>query len=389
MGACTSQTQQFAVGTGADVEPLALCAAPAEATPQAADTVTPAQKASADDDIAANPLAFNVILASGATQVLTVEASSSAVELMKAFAAVHDVPPHCNVKMFQGGQVILEDTATSRLDVEQPVFAVIVRETKIEILLQAAGSYEGYKDLMCSAQTDARDPSVRLVGPMPSILHVLEELGGQPSELKTLHAGSQGASILQFAGNAGELILPSLDATPLLAAVGVAKFNRVTLSVEVNSDAFNRGLGVVVEASPLMESTVDESGLPSYLYNGYGVSSKKKQSAIKFHPGMGGGELRVEGLGGWGNQSVGFTPKSWTASRHKLHTLALTIGADGQNVVQLRGTEAGQVWQKPWRRPLTDGVHIPALYAWLDLGGPGEHPLHIGQISFRVHLGTE
>merc|ERR1712129_564553 len=122
------------------------------------------------------------------------------------------------------------------------------------------------------------------------------------------------------------------------------------------------------EASPLMDDTVDESGMPSYIYNGYGVSEDKKQNAIKFHPGMHGGLLRVEGKGGFDNSSMPFTPEGWTDSGRKYHSLSITAGADGQNVIGLRSA-AGEYWEKPFRRQLTQGKHIPSLYAWLDLGG--------------------
>ena len=75
----------------------------------------------------------------------------------------------------------------------------------------------------------------------------------------------------------------------------------------------------------MSDSTIDDKGLPSYVYNGYGLSEGKKQNAVKFHPGMGGGAVRVEGLGGFGNQDMRFTPANWSGSGHQFHTLHLTM----------------------------------------------------------------
>merc|ERR1712196_237957 len=100
----------------------------------------------------------------------------------------------------------------------------------------------------------------------------------------------------------GQLIMPSLDLAPLQAAAGVESFPRVTLCVGVNSDSSNDGLGVVLEASPMMDVSVNDHGIPSYVYSGsigFGVSAGSQGNCVKFHPGMSGGALRVEGRGGW------------------------------------------------------------------------------------------
>jgi len=338
-------------------------------------------------------LCFNVMLSSGASFQLKAEPSDAVVVLMRDLAAVYEVPPYCIVKLFQSGQLFLEDAAVSQLDAGQPIFAVVARETKIEILLQGAGSYPGYAEVLREARPDATTPTTRVVEGLPSILHVLEELGGAPPKMDTLRPGAENEGTLVFTGKDGGLILPSLSAVPLLAAAGAEKFARATLSVELNSDAFNRGLGLVVEASPLLEEAVDESGFPTYIYNGYGVSAEgKRQNAVKFHPGMEGGALRVEGVGGFSNQDMNLTPKSWTQAGQTYHTLSITVGADGQNMVTFKcgaGPDA-PTWQKPFQRQLTQGTHLPALFAWLDLGvegwGEGGHPLHIGNVSLQVEL---
>merc|ERR1719512_99076 len=143
--------------TGMDMQQAAAAIAnavadaelPAAAAPSQVDTPTPSVDVAApaeDGARVAEQCVFNVTLSSGKSYELTAEATDLAAVLMRALAEVHEVPPTCNVKMFQSGQLLLEDTPVSGLDAEQPVFAVISRETKVEILLQAAASYTGYAD---------------------------------------------------------------------------------------------------------------------------------------------------------------------------------------------------------------------------------------------------
>ena len=195
---------------------------------------------------------------------------------------------------------------------------------------------------------------------------------------------SDAAGRLKFSGSAGDLLVPSIDAASLCGKAGATHFEKVMLSVEVNSDAYNRGLGIVLEGSPLMDKTASEDGLPSYVYNGYGISKDKKTNAVKFHPGMGGGQLRIEGVGGFQNQNLGFTPENWTDSHKRFHRLDVTLGKDGSNELCFH-SESGRTWRKSWTRKLTDGRYIPAIYAWLDLGSH-ENPVYFGQISAIVHL---
>merc|ERR1711957_183706 len=100
---------------------------------------------------------------------------------------------------------------------------------------------------------------------------------------------------------------------------------------------------------------------------------------------MGGGQLRIEGVGGFYNSNVGFTPRGWTESGNKYHTLEVTLGSDGKNELCLKGTDEGQEWRRPWERQLTAGKHFPSIYAWLDMGSHGR-PLHVRNISMRVHI---
>eukprot|EP00933_Yihiella_yeosuensis_P036044 TRINITY_DN2973_c0_g3_i3.p1 TRINITY_DN2973_c0_g3~~TRINITY_DN2973_c0_g3_i3.p1 ORF type:complete len:334 (-),score=61.14 TRINITY_DN2973_c0_g3_i3:288-1289(-) len=329
-------------------------------------------------------LTFNVSMMSGDAMDVNVPSDGTVLHLREGVEAIHEVPPACLLKMFQGGDVLEDQRLVSELNAEEQIFAIVVRETKVEILLQAAGSYQGYKDLLASASDDPDEATSKLVGPMPSILSVLEDMRGEPVEVANL-VKAEDPERMEFGGSDGVLILPSLDADPLLKKAGKESFTAVTLTVEVNSDAYNRGLGVVLEASPLMEPSKDDKGLPTYIYNGYGISDDKVQNAIKFHPQMSGGQLRNEGAGGWGNSNVGFTPLSWQQSQHKFHKLQLLLKPDGSNTFTIKGTEEGQTWERSWKRVYTNGRYIPALYAWLDLGG-NDRPLMIGEISMKLHF---
>merc|ERR1712187_985493 len=121
-----------------------------------------------------------------------------------------------------------------------------------------------------------------------------------------------------------------------------ARAKSVTLCVGVNSDAYNRGLGVVVNANPSLDVTMNESGLPNYAYNGYGLQKDVRGNAIKFHPGMNNGQIRIEGKGGYGNRSMSFTPENWTSSNKKLHLFEITFFSDGSNHICVTGTRKRQ-----------------------------------------------
>lgn len=327
---------------------------------------------------------FTVTLMGGTILSVEVQSNGSVRDLRDGVEKDFTVPPACFLKLLQDGQVLLDDISIKRLDSAQPVFGVISRETSLEVLLQAASSYRGYHEIVSEGLANAIDGNDVCCKPMPTILQVLEDMSGEMPKLEKLRKGKDEGS-LEFSGEDGQLLLPSIDALALLKSSGSESFKCITISVDVNSDAYNRGLGVVLEASPLLDNSLDEHGLPNYIYNGFGISDDKKQNAVKFHPGMSGGQLRIEGPGGWGNCSVGFTPLKWTDAGGKFHKLELTLGADGHNEVCIIGSEPDQVWRKPWTHQLTDGRYFPALYAWLDLGSTS-NPLYIKDISFKIKM---
>merc|ERR1719162_2222835 len=104
----------------------------------------------------------------------------------------------------------------------------------------------------------------------------------------------------------------------------------------------------------MLDTSVTEEGLPWYTYCDLGVSRKKHVTVMKFHPGMHGGQLRIEGFGGFGNQSIGFTPKNWTDSCQKYHDIDFHLRPDGLNEVAIKGTEEGEVYSKSWKNKIID-----------------------------------
>ena len=89
------------------------------------------------------------------------------------------------------------------------------------------------------------------------------------------------------------------------------------------------------------------------------VSSGTCSALVKFHPGMSGGQLRVEGPGGFGNRSVPqWDPKSWSGAAESLHQLEITLGADGNNEVRV----VGNSHRMTWKCDLFDGNLTTASY---------------------------
>merc|ERR1719189_1601598 len=93
------------------------------------------------------------------------------------------------------------------------------------------------------------------VGPLPNIFEYYHEAG----LAGLLHKASQHAALdnasgaVAFDGKTQELVMPSLDAAPLLRALGQKSLPNVTLTVQLmsNSTCF----GIAIEASPLLNRT--------------------------------------------------------------------------------------------------------------------------------------
>lgn len=102
-----------------------------------------------------------------------------------------------------------------------------------------------------------------------------------------------------------------------------------------------------------------------------------------------GGQLLLEGTGGFSNTDVGFTPAGWTRSGEKLCRFEITLAADGKNEVTfVSATSSEESWTGTWDNGLFDGRHLPELRAHTDLGGEQQKPLIIGPVSLRVETGA-
>ncbi|CAE7600703.1 unnamed protein product [Symbiodinium sp. CCMP2592] len=143
-----------------------------------------------------------------------------------------EVPAACFLKLFHGPQALHDGLPVAELDPSQPIFAVIGRETKVEVLLEAAGSWRGYKELVQAAAASCEGQKIKVIKKIPSILDVLEDLGGQKPEVADLRQGEKG---LECKAENGHLLLPSLNLEELQG------FSKVVFSVKLNSDAYNQG----------------------------------------------------------------------------------------------------------------------------------------------------
>eukprot|EP00434_Breviolum_minutum_P004163 symbB.v1.2.003670.t1/scaffold175.1/size369221/26 len=270
-------------------------------------------------------LTFSVSTVNGTTYDISCSEADTVHALRINLETNHiEVPEACYLKLFHGAEVLADTVLVKELDPTQPIFAVNARETRVEALLEAAGSYWGYKELLKKAPSTEGD-HVKIVKGIPSILAVLEE----PRWFEHLKMSGDG---MEMSSVNGYLLLPSIS------------------------------LGVVLKEPASMQSDVDESGIPKFVYNGFGLSDKKNSNAIKFHPGM--GQLRVEGAGGFNNKDMGYTPANWTESGKAFHTFQVTIGTDGKNLLKVTSTR-GEVFEIGWENTLTDGKFTPSLHARL------------------------
>eukprot|EP00929_Paragymnodinium_shiwhaense_P004458 TRINITY_DN10543_c0_g3_i1.p1 TRINITY_DN10543_c0_g3~~TRINITY_DN10543_c0_g3_i1.p1 ORF type:complete len:276 (-),score=52.10 TRINITY_DN10543_c0_g3_i1:121-948(-) len=259
---------------------------------------------------------------------------------------------------------------------------MVSMESDVKILKQAAGNDDAYSKLLAAAseQEAANEEGAAnrtlCTKEFPTILEVLKEMGGEAVTLERMKQEEDG--LLRYWGKHGEMLLPTLDTSELRKKLGVEKLTEVTFSVGVNSDCYNQGLGIGIEASPMMNCTVDERGIPSYCYNGYGIEDAKdlKRNVIKFHPGMHGAELRVEGVGGFDNQGTRQNPESLNqvlqsgkSIKDALHTVKVTVRADGKNTVHFKANGSDSFWTCDFQHQLFDGEFMPSVFAFLDMGG--------------------
>jgi hypothetical protein len=239
-----------------------------------------------------------------------------------------------------------------------------------------------YNEILSKPSFDQEKRAV--IGPFPRITDIvgLQEFA---SVEVSGSLSNNGTTLLEFIGEEETMIMPSLDVTALLAKLQTDKLEKITYIVGVNSDSYNRGLGVTLKATHNTTdngSDVASSGNREDWYEyGGGKTLDSASNSIKFHPDMRDGQLRVEGPGGFHNQDIGFTPLGWSASTNELTILEITISADGANEILVKGASTQDTWKRAWKNVLIHGNHIPALFAHIDLGGVEGKPLIIGPMS--------
>jgi len=260
--------------------------------------------------------------------------------------------------------------------------------------LQSGGGPEPYDFIFQAAEMN-NDGGYE-VGHFPNIFNYYRQSGlsgaAKQAWADGLHADGlhvHNGTLLEFNGSNGAMILPSMDAMVWrrMAPYGprdsdYSGFNSVVVTVGVNSDSFNRGLGICVESSLGINET-EEHKERSYTYSWGKLSARRNYS--KFHPDFPEGQFRVEGPGGFADTDMNFTPPGWTTSAKGLNILEVTMRVDGENSVVLKTPDGLHSWTSIWRHKLFDGKDIPAVYVWMDLGGEVGKPLFVGQVSLKLH----
>lgn len=148
-----------------------------------------------------------------------------------------------------------------------------------------------------------------------------------------------------------EATYPSLDFVPANASTTVSVVGGVAT---INLIATNTTSEIVVLGGGIADThritTLISAGNSG---GGYNVGLRIGNNNIVFHPGLGGGALRVEGLGGFGNTNVGFTPANST-----LHQLTVDELPGGQfNIRLVDGGNPSNVFTTSFTNAAsTDGV---------------------------------
>lgn len=219
-----------------------------------------------------------------------------------------------------------------------------------------------------------------LVGPLPNILEYYRETGllGPLQTSKRMLQVEDG--LLAYSGAEGEMILPSLDVTPVIKFYKMETFVSVTIIVGVNSDSHCCGLGVAVEASPQINETKEHT---QWLGRG-DAGVHLNRNLIKFIPDTVNAGVEVEGPGGFRSTPIGFTLPGWSRSGRKLNILEISMEQDGKNTLVLRSAMGDHVWRKSWRHKLFDGKDLPSLYAFIARGGEQGRPLLVGRVSLKM-----
>eukprot|EP00929_Paragymnodinium_shiwhaense_P116673 TRINITY_DN86432_c0_g1_i1.p1 TRINITY_DN86432_c0_g1~~TRINITY_DN86432_c0_g1_i1.p1 ORF type:complete len:341 (-),score=69.85 TRINITY_DN86432_c0_g1_i1:87-1109(-) len=315
--------------------------------------------------------AFAVTLVDGRVLQISVPESGKVEAISKQVAKELQLAEHCFVQLTSGSSVLSDSTLLADLAGGATDFNATVQVTaELKPLKQAASKHELYEQALASAEVleaDAQNQRRRVrTKPFPMILDVLMEMGGDKVEVPYMTRAE--GDLLCFKGELGELLLPPMDMSQLGSKLGVEKLEAVTLSIGVNSHCYDQGLGIGLHP----DGNIDD------FFGG------KQPTCIKFHPGMQGGLLRVEGPDSFPNQFMDFTPlnlagmkeflaeevpdSTWPADA--LHTLQVTLRTTGRNTVYLKAAneQAAPAWQRDFNSNIFDGLTTPSVFAWLDCG---------------------
>eukprot|EP00929_Paragymnodinium_shiwhaense_P004457 TRINITY_DN10543_c0_g2_i2.p1 TRINITY_DN10543_c0_g2~~TRINITY_DN10543_c0_g2_i2.p1 ORF type:complete len:221 (-),score=66.04 TRINITY_DN10543_c0_g2_i2:7-669(-) len=209
---------------------------------------------------------FNITFMDGQSVSVCMPASETVGALSAAAGKELGIAEHCFVKLLCEHKVLLRSQSLSDLGNATDLIGMVSSESDVKILKQAAGNFDAYHELIAAAtQEEATDESgdtypTVATKEFPNILEVLREMGGDEAKLEFMKEEEDG--LLRYWGAEGEMLLPTLDTSELRKKLGVQKLTELTFSIGVNSDMFNRGLGVGREAAPQIKSTVDDKGHP-------------------------------------------------------------------------------------------------------------------------------
>merc|ERR1712176_1602940 len=133
---------------------------------------------------------FQVMMTSGKEIEAAVPSLASVFDLRSVVASQVQLPAGANLRLLQGPQVLNDKQSISVLDPDELIFAVVCKDTPLEQLLLEAGTYEGYSETLSKAFRD-KDATSVTAGPMPSILEVLEDMGGKPPKMDGVTSGAE------------------------------------------------------------------------------------------------------------------------------------------------------------------------------------------------------
>lgn len=109
-----------------------------------------------------------------------------------------------------------------------------------------------------------------------------------------------------------------------------------SLAVSCNAAMYNRGLGCYLEAA-------SSRACPS--------RASKHMNRLCYHPGMHGGQLRMEGPGGHNNKDLGWTPNA-TEDGSSLQIITLRVAADGVHRYTITSSDGQHRSEGTWTNTL-------------------------------------